>query len=31
VGGVGILLVTLFVTQTIQVARRLAVEEPPLN
>ena len=31
VGAVGCLLVALFVIQTVQVARRLAVEEPPRN
>ncbi len=31
VGGVGLLLVALFVIQTVQVARRLAVQEPPRN
>lgn len=31
VGGMGLLLVGLFVIQTAQVARRLAAEEPPLN
>lgn len=31
VGGVGLVLVALFVVQTVQVARRLAVEEPPRN
>lgn len=31
VGGVGLLLVGLFVMQTLQVAKRLAVEEPPRN
>ncbi|WP_370030722.1 CDP-alcohol phosphatidyltransferase family protein [Qipengyuania mesophila] len=31
VGAVGLLLIALFVIQTLQVARRLAVEEPPLN
>lgn len=31
VGGVGLVLIVLFVIQTLQVARRLAVEEPPRN
>lgn len=31
VGGVGLVLVALFVFQTLQVARRLAIDEPPRN